>query len=94
MIPEGLKAAIEKILPFCPDQKFPEIHLGTDGVSTADGAMSAVVEAFDLPESRWHAKNLLLVLSEATEIDFSTWPKPCRWSGLGGVQGVAVGLSS
>jgi len=94
MVPSGLKAAVEKILPFCPDLKFPEVHLGPEGISTADGAMSAIVETTDLPESRWHAKNLLLILSEATEIDFSTWPAPCRWSGVGGLQGVAVGLSS
>lgn len=93
-IPDGMAGAVSRVLPFCPDAKFPEILLGPAGVSTADGDMSATVEGIELTESRWHAKNLQLILSEATAMDFSTWPAPCYWVGDGGAQGIAVGLTA
>jgi len=91
-VPAGLLEAVRRVKPFCPDAKFPEIRLGPEGVSTADGDMSAAVEGVNLPESRWRAENLELLLSEATAVDWGAWPNPCRWEGQSGAQGVAVGL--
>lgn len=90
-IPHQLKEVINQILPFCPNPKFPEIILNEKGVSTGDGDMEANVEGISFPECKWHAENLLLVLSEASKIDFTKWPKPCPWLG-DGIQGVLVGL--
>ena len=89
-IPVGLKQAVERILPFCPDNRLPEIILGKEGVSTADGAMSAAVEA-KVPAGRWHADNLLLVLNNATHMDLDSWPDACYWIG-NNIEGVAMGL--
>lgn len=90
-IPKELCPAIDKILPFCPDPKFPEIVLTKDGVSTGTGDMSAEVTDLCFPESKWHANNLKLILTEATKIDMTAWPSPCPWVG-DKIQGVITGL--
>jgi DNA polymerase III sliding clamp (beta) subunit (PCNA family) len=93
IIPENLKEAIETIVPFCVDVKFPEIQFGKNWVTTADGDSRAMVE--DIPlnsNSNWHALNFLLVLSEALGYDLTPYPKPCPWKGKGGIEGVMIGL--
>ena len=89
---DELREAVQRVIPFCPDAKFPELFFSDKGVSTADGTMSAAVECASLPEGRWHAKNMLLILSEATHMNLDAWPDVCRWTDVG-IDGVAVGCS-
>jgi len=87
-----LKLAVEKILPFCPDPKFPIIHLGAEGISTADGEMQAQVTGLELPEAIFRAEALLVALSRTNCIDLGAYPAPCPFAGEGGLEGVLVGV--
>ena len=91
-VPEGLRAAVERIIPFCSDKKNPTIHFGSDGVSTADGASNARIESFDLPTAIFRAEPLIRVLKQATQMDLSTYPKPCPFKGATGLRGVFIGM--
>jgi DNA polymerase III sliding clamp (beta) subunit (PCNA family) len=91
-VPEGLRQAVEKILPFCPDSKFPLIILNSEGVSTADGTMTASVGDMELPDGRYRAEPLLAVLSHAISIDLTKYPAAVPFLGAGGLQGVMVGV--
>lgn len=90
--PPGLLEAIEKVLPFCPDSKAPIIVLGEEGVSTADGEMSASVSGMSLPPGRYRAETLLLALSSCDQIDLGKYPAPIPFSAPGGLEGVLVGV--
>ena len=90
-VPPELSATIERILPFCPEAKLPIIILGDNSVSTAEGEMSAAVDGFDLPDARFHAKVLQLVLDHSHSIDLSAYPKPCAFQG-DGIDGVVMGV--
>jgi hypothetical protein len=70
-MPADLPGAVRKITPFCPEPKLPVIVLGPQGVSTEDGDRSAVVEGYKLPESKFNATMLSLVLATATHIQFT-----------------------
>lgn len=91
-IPPELSPAIEKILPFCPDPKLPVIVLGQNTVSTVEGEMSAAVEGIELPDARFHAKVLQLVLDHCHSINLSSYPKPCAFQG-DGIDGVVMGVN-
>lgn len=91
-VPAGLLEAVEKVLPFCPDAKFPVIRLSAEGVHTADGEMSAQVDTCALPASKFRAEILTLVLAHATAIDLSKYPAPIPFSGMHGLRGVLVGI--
>lgn len=91
-IPPELSPSIERILPFCPDPKLPIIILGDNTVSTAEGEMSAAVEGFSLPDARFHAKVLQLVLDHAHSIDLAAYPNPCAFQG-DGIDGVVMGVN-
>ena len=97
-IPAGLKEAIEDIVPFCPDKKFPKIILNEEGVHTADGDHQAMVELTGLHHSIWRAEPLLNLLTGAETVglkaDFSTYPKPSPWVRGDNVRGVIVGLKT
>lgn len=90
-VPDGIAAAIEKILPFCPDPKLPEIVFSKDGISTAEGEHCAAVEGITLPAGRYRAEVLLLVLTVATHMNLAAYPAPIAFEG-DGVEGVFVGL--
>jgi len=95
-IPEGFQEAIENILPFCPDPKYPKIILSETGVSTEKGDHEASVDMEGLSTSLWRAEPLLNLLSNTDKIgisiDFSQHPRPCPWIRGDGVRGVIVGL--
>jgi hypothetical protein len=67
-IPPKLIDAIEQLLPFCPDPKFPVIHFKKDGISTAAGETEAEIAGFDLGEGFFHAENLRPMLACSTKI--------------------------
>lgn len=93
-VPEGLLDAVQKVRPFCPDPKFPVIHLDEKGVHTADGDMAASVGGAALPDSKYRAEPLELVLGEAIFIDLTKYPAPVPFAGLNGLQGVIVGVKA
>jgi hypothetical protein len=84
--------AVRRILPFCPNEVFPEIVMDADGVATADGVMSARVQGGVFPPLRWHGKVLLTMLESATAVDFDA--APVAWRGEGGLVGVAMPLKT
>jgi hypothetical protein len=90
-VPEGLLDAVEQLLPFCPDVKFPTIYFKPDGITTATGLQSAEL-GFD-----WHgvgiyrAEVLRLVLPVAREWTPSEYPKPVFFKG-DGIEGMLVGV--
>ena len=73
-MPDGLLDAVQKVMPFCPDPKFPIVTLDELGVHTAEGDMGATVGDFQLPHSKYRAEPLLLVLEQATAIDMTKYP--------------------
>lgn len=89
-VPADLKQAVNTVVGFCSDEKFPVIKLGAT-VSTDATDSGASIEGFDLPASSFHADQLVKVLSVATHIDFSTYPKPCLFKG-NGIEGLIVGI--
>jgi hypothetical protein len=82
--------AVRKVRPFCPSDTFPQIHLQGDGVRTEEGEMSAHVAGLMLPECRWHADVLELVLGNSDRVDFSQ--TPCPWDRADGLHGIALPL--
>lgn len=93
LIPTGLQQAVERLLPFCPDPKVPLIFFSPEGVRTNDGAKSATVGGFDLPEGVYRAEPLLAVLAAATAADFTPYPAPATFAGAGGLKGLLVGVT-
>lgn len=87
---DKLYAAVEAILPFCPDKNFPIIHTGPKGVSTTEGETYAEVNDIVLPEAAFNAAALAQVLQLAKEIDLTHYPKPCPFKG-DNLEGVLVG---
>lgn len=90
-VPTGIRATIEKVVPFCPDPKMPEIVFSNDGISTAQGEHSATVTGMVLPDGRYRAEVLLDVLRVATHVNFVAYPAPIAFAG-DGVEGIFVGL--
>jgi len=96
LVPDGLAAAIQSVLPFCPDKRLPKIILSEAGVSTEEGDHQASVQLDPMPESLWRAEPLLTVLDMRSGVtlkcDFAKYPKPCPWIRSDGVRGIMVGL--
>lgn len=90
-VPDKLLEAVIKILPFCPDPKYPKIRFSEDGISTEDGEMSASIEGLSLHESSFRAEPLLAMLRVATHFDPTPYPDPCPFSGPE-VEGIIVGV--
>ena len=86
-------AAVEQIVPFCPNEALPRICLDDGKVATDDGAMSAEVGGFKGMTGYYRAEPLLAVARVASHIDFSTYPKPCYFKGYA-VEGVLVGVTA
>jgi DNA polymerase III sliding clamp (beta) subunit (PCNA family) len=91
VVPSGIIQAIEKILPFCPDPKMPEIIFSAEGVSTAAGEQMAAIEGISLPDGCYRAEVLLLALSVAQRVNFAAYPAPVAFCG-NKVEGMFVGL--
>jgi len=89
-VPDGLLSAIEQLIPFCPDVKFPSIHFKDGAISTANGSQSAEM-GFDWKvQGIYRAEVLQLVLGVATRWSPHTYPKPVFFEG-DGVEGLMVG---
>ena len=88
---EFMTDIIERLVPFCIDPNFPAIIFSATGIETVDGVTHGKDTALALPQGNWNAKNMLLVLTEATHIDLGSWPAPCRWKG-DNIEGVTMGL--
>ena len=95
-ISEDLLVAVESIVPFCPDDKFPKIQFTEDGVSTEDGEHTAIVNYSGLEKSIWRAEPLLTLLTMrdpyTIQVDFTKWPAPCPWARSDGLVGLIIGL--
>lgn len=90
-IPADLLLAIEKVLPFCPDSKFPEIRFSAAGVSTADGDHMAAFDGIALLDGSYRAEVLQTVLAIATHANLAAYPAPIGFAGEG-IEGMFVGL--
>lgn len=87
---DDIKAALDQVKPFCPDPHFPIIVMSATGISTAEGETFAHVEGLTLPNLKWHAGVLELVLAHAVELNLLV--TPCAWKGANGVVGIALPL--
>lgn len=67
-LPAKLWSAIEKLLPFCPDPKFPAIFFTGSGIATAPGDTQAEIAGFDLGEACFHADNLRPMLASSAKM--------------------------
>lgn len=88
-VPADLADAVEKVRTFA-DEKFPVIKIGEE-ITTDSGNNGASVDGFDLPTASFHGDQIVRVLSVATHIDFSTYPKPCLFKGKN-IEGLIVGI--
>lgn len=91
-IPGQLLDAVRKIAHFHPDPKFPVVIFNADGVHTMDGQHKASVEGIQLPDARFRAEIIQLVLNEATKADFSKYPNPVPFFGMDKLTGMVVGV--
>lgn len=87
---DSLKAAVEALVPFCADPKFPIIVLEGDVVRTQEHVNQAKVSGFKNLKGAFHARALLSVLEVATNIDFSAAPR-VPWHG-NGIEGLLTGI--
>lgn len=92
-VPEGLLEAVEQLIPFCPDVKFPSIHFTDGGITTANGLQSAEIGFDWAGVGVYRAEVLQTVLRVATEWDPTAYPKPVFFNG-NGIQGMMVGVRS
>ena len=94
-VPEDLESNIRKVIPFCPDPKYPVIKIKGNRISTLEGEMSAEVGKCgpDDLESNFRAEPLLSVVAVATKWDLSVYPKPCPWKS-DQIEGVLVGVQA
>jgi len=84
-IPQDLLDAVKRIMPFCPNPKFPVIQFGADGISTEDGDMSAEIAEWEFPEMKFHGEQLQLVLKVAKQMDLTKSPAPWAAAGITGL---------
>lgn len=67
-VPKGLLDAVEKVLPFCPNEGFPVVLFADTAVTTEDGEFRAEVAGFDLPDAKYNGNILKLILEHATHL--------------------------
>ena len=91
-VPEGLRDAVDKLAPFCPDEAFPVLYLDEDRVTTDQGDKSAFVDGFEWEvKSGFHVKALKPMLQMATLFNPEKYPDPCPFAG-GSFDGVILGV--
>lgn len=91
-IPGQLLDAVRKIAHFHPDPKFPVVLFNGEGVHTMDGQHTASVGGISLPEGRFRAEIIQLVLNEAIKADFTKYPNPVPFFGMDKLCGMVVGV--
>lgn len=68
-IPKGLIGQIERLIPFCPDPKFPVIHFDGSMLSTSSGDSEAHTElAVQIGKGAFHADNLRPMLAASNKM--------------------------
>jgi len=92
-VPPGLLEAVEQLVPFCPDTKFPSIYFTDGGITTANGLQSAEIGFDWAGVGVYRAEVLQTVLRVAREWDPTAYPKPVFFKGEG-IEGMMVGLRS
>lgn len=65
-VPDGLYEAVDTVLPFVANEKFPVVVFEGGAVATEDGESRAMVDGFKLPDAKYNAHMLKLVLTYAT----------------------------
>jgi len=80
---------IMRVIPFAT-KKTPTIKFCEDGIFVQGDNKEAEVTGYIFPTAFFRAEPLVEVLRVATEIDFSTYPKPCYFVG-DGIEGVIIG---
>lgn len=88
--PEGLRAAVEMVAPFCKEPKFPVILFSDKGIATEDGDHFAAVEGFKMKTASFNADMLRLVLTHADHFDITENDKAVF--ARGPARGILVGL--
>ena len=88
-VPEGLKAAVDQLLPFADDGI---ILTGPQGISTLQGDRQANNNAFKLADGAYNGAMLSAVLAIADKLNFTAYPAPCPWEGKNGVRGIILGV--
>jgi hypothetical protein len=92
VVPGQLLDAVRKIAHFHPDPKFPVVIFDSTGIHTMDGQHRASVEGMELPDGKYRAEIIQLVLNEAIKADFTKYPAPCPFSGMDKLRGMVVGV--
>jgi DNA polymerase III sliding clamp (beta) subunit (PCNA family) len=64
-LPTGFREALDKVSPFCKDTKFPVVICSGNGITTEEADHMAEVQGLDLPEIKFNANMLKLVLAQA-----------------------------
>ena len=88
---QGVRQAVQAVVPFSPDEKAPAVKFTENGVQTLEGDTEAHVEIEGLPEGHYRSEVLDPVLKAADRVWFNQWPSPIPFEGPG-VEGVFLGL--
>lgn len=73
-VPDGLAKAVQVILPFAVDQKFPLVVFGDNRIATPAGDHGAELDGYSLPKSTHNAVMLKLVLADCTHLLLREYP--------------------
>lgn len=90
-VPDCLLENIEKIIPFCIDQRLQDIRFGENGISTAEGKNSASIGDTPLPPGKYTGAILRKALTVATHANFANYPKEIGFKG-DNIEGVFMGM--
>lgn len=90
LAPEGLFEALETLKPFTDDGS--RVFFTPTGIATSHEPETATtVDIEGLPTGCYHHAMLTLLDGIADKVDFTTYPKPCKFQG-DKLRGVIVGL--
>lgn len=90
VLPEGLFEALETLKPFTDDAS--RVFFTPQGIATShEPEIATTVDVEGLPQGCYHHAMLTLLDGVADKIDFTTYPKPCKFQG-NKLRGVIVGL--
>lgn len=86
---DAMSEALDSLTPFM-ERPFVMFD-GNIARTLEEGPLRADVGGLSIPTSAWHPELMRIILDHATHMDFSAYPKPCRFKGMH-IEGVAVGL--
>lgn len=85
-LPKDLIAAIDRLIPFCPDPKAPVIRFKGDTIATLEGESQAEMGGFNVGEGVFRAENLKAMLAVADKMAITE--KAAHFSGPDSFAGV------